>query len=321
MVTLDNRLVNVGEFNGDKKSGRRNYERALQGKELVKEAKSQLEESLKRQTGFDSLNLPTKPETTTIQIGDMVFSIDSRRSTIRPSYKTAVEGMETYLNGIYLFTLQGMELQFVFPHENQIYIGTGKLLEAFNIFVWGILNTGVKHTIEYEASGKLAEEKPLDELTLREIKKYRALTEENFADYVRMDRIEPILDSYVKAYKKLLGKGQRKRERTTAVTSRSGYKTTESKAEGPDWAYVTKTLVTVPTALDSKGELNILDNVEISKAEKERMFPYYKLMYEEISDSKILTVSIQSIYKRIQTLKEEKSIEAKRLKVEPKEIV
>lgn len=265
--------------------------------------------------------MPKKPENTEIKLGDVKFLIRSAKSTKRPPYKKAVENMETYLDGISFWIYQGMEIEGIFPLGRSTFIGVEKLLGAFNIVVGGILNPGVKHTIKYEAAGKLANEKVLDELVLREIRRYRVLTEQNFADYVRMDRIEPILVTYEEDYTNLLTKGQKKDEKLTPITTRSAYETTKSKSEGSDWGYVVKTLVTVPTDPESEGELNILNNPNISKAEKERIFPYYTLEYIAKKDERILYVSIQSVFKRIQMLKEEKSIEAKRLIVEPKEIV
>jgi len=193
-------------------------------------------------------------------------------------------------------------------------------LQAYDIIVAGVMKPEVKQTIKYETTGELAEEKPLDEIVLRD-KPSSSLTEDNLATYVRLDRIASNLTAYVKAYEKELAKGQRKPEKTIAVTTRSAYQTTKSTSDGVDWAYVTKSLVSVPTDSKTVGELNIISDASISRAEKEREMPTYKLTYREVRGTKRLYVSIQSVYQRIQDLKFEEKVEAKRVTVAPKEVV
>ena len=108
MVTIDNIIKNVKkEFDGDLEAGRRNYERAKQGVDLMKEEMSALEERLKEYTGFDSLNLPDEPMTTEIRKGNITFEIRSIKRTKRPAYKEAVIEMERYLNGISFLLSEG----------------------------------------------------------------------------------------------------------------------------------------------------------------------------------------------------------------------
>ncbi len=320
MVTLDDKIVNVGTFDEDLKAGRRDYERAKQGVALIMSEKSALEKALKEYTEYDDLNLPKDTIETSIRRGDVRFIIKSESRIKRPPYKEAVVGMENYLDGVAFLVAQGTEISGVIRRSKLIFIEVSKLFEAFNIIVWGILNPGVEHTIRYEVTGELAEERPLDELTLRAGRNPEALTEENFVNYARMDRINPILVAYVSAYDAKLAEGQRKPEKTTPVTSRAAYVTTKSKAEGPDWTYVVKTLVTVPTDPKTVGELNILNDQNLSRIEKGDRLPYYDLTYKR-DDPTLLYVSIQSVDQRIQSLKTGKVIEAKRLKVEPIEIV
>ena len=320
MVTLDNKIRNVGEFKGDLEAGRRNYERATQGLQLIVGEKSQLEEALKGYTEFDNLNLPSEPAATDIRRGDVRFLIGSSTRIKRPAYKEAVTGMENYIDGIVFLLSQKMDISEVFKRGRLAFMSVEKLFEAFSIIVGGVLKAEVVHTISYEVAGELASEKLLDELALREGRNPAALTGENFSNYVRLDRLEPILAAYVTKYEAALSKGQRKPKRVTDVTTRSAYETTKSKAEGPDWAYVVKTLVKVPTDPESIGELNILRDPEISKAEKERKLPHYQLTYVNGGD-KILYVSIQSVSQRLQTLKQGPGIEARRLDVKPVEIV
>ncbi len=320
MVTLDDKILNVGTFNGDLKEGRRNYERAKQGSELIITEKSALEKALKEYTGYDDLNLPKDTIETSIRRGDIRFIIKSESRIKRPSYKEAVVGMENYLDGVAFLVAQGTEISGVIQRSKLIFIEVSKLFEAFNIIVGGILNPGVEHTIRYEVTGELAEERPLDELTLRAGRNPEALIEENFVNYVRMDRINPILVAYVSAYDAKLVEGQRKPEKLTPVTTKSAYVTTKSKAEGPDWAYVVKTLVTVPTDPKTVGELNILNDPNLSRIEKGNKLPYYDLTYKR-DDPTLLYVSVQSVDQRIQSLKTKTVLEAKRLKVEPIEIV
>ncbi len=321
MVTLDNKISNVRKFRGDLKAGHKDYERAKQGIELIELNKSKLEESLKRYTGFNKLNLPEEPTETPVTKGDITFVILSETRFKKPQYKTAVTGMENYLSGISFLISQKMSISNVFKKGRSTFIAVSKLFEAYDVIVAGIFDPEVKHTISYEAGGELFKEAPLDELVLREGIRPSVLTEENFVNYIRMDKIEPNLVAYIKAYEKELTKGQKKPVKTTPVTAKAAYGTTKSKSEGPDWVYVVKTLITVPTDPENAGELNILNDHSISKAEKERRLPHYRLVYRNADDTQILYVSMQSVSKRIESLKEYKSVEAKRLKVEHKEIV
>ena len=320
MVTLDDKLVNPGTFDENLKKGRKSYERAKQGSELVEREKSLLEERLKERTGFSSLNLPAEPTETRVSEGDVTFVVRSEATTPRPSYKTAVESMVVYLNGVYYVMHSGAKTPWAFQQGELTFVEIGKLFEDLKIIVNGIFLPGVRHTIIYEISDKLAAEKPLDELVLKEGRNSAAFTPENFATYVRMDRLEPILTAYVEDYEAELAKGQRGKERVTPVTSRSAYETTRTKAKGPNWTYVVKTLITVPTDTKSIGELDVLSDPSLSKAEKERRFPHYDLAYRG-EEPRLLYVSVQSVAKRIESLKEGPGIQAKGMKVKSVEIV
>lgn len=321
MVTLDQKVENVGVFKGDLQAGRRDYERAKQGSELLGGWMPQFEGAVKAQTGFNELNLPSDQTTTTIESGLVKFLVDSFTKTKRPKYKAAVEGMENYLKGISVLLSQGRTITGILKEGRSTYIRTDSLLNAFDLIVAGVMELEVKHTITYEVSGALADEGVIDELVLGDPTSAGEVTESNSRKYIRADRLRPVLERYVKAYEKALAKGQRKEKKTKAVTSKSAYTTTRGKSEGPDWAYVVKTLIKVPTDEECVGELNALADEDVSKAEKERQFPWYKLKYMEPRGVQRLYVSIQSVYDRIQSLKEGKTVEADRLQVEPKEIV
>ncbi len=321
MVTIDNKIYNVGEFKGDLTEGKQDYERAKQGADLVKKEMSALEERLKADTGYSQLEPPEEKTTKDVRRGDVTFNITSIKKIKKPQYKTAVEGMENYLDGIFSLISGGRTITGVVKEGKQTYVSVDRLLEEFDIIVAGVMLPDVKHTIKYDVTGALADEIPLDEIVLKDGRNPSSITEENFANYVRMDRIISNLTDYVKAYEAELSKGQRKKEKLTQVTDEAAYETTKSKATGVDWMYVVTKLITVPTNPKEKGELNILSDDEVSKAEKERQMPTYKLMYREPLGEKKLYVSLQSVYNRIQELKEERTIESKRLKVEPKEVV
>ena len=326
MVTIDGVIRNVGEFEGNLETGQEDYEIAKQGLELIKSEMDILEDRLKLKTGFDKLDLPEEPTSTEVRRGDVNFEVKSHTRTKKPQYKTAVTEMENYLNGISFLLSQGRTITGIVKEGRSTYIAVDKLLEAYELITGGIMIPEVKHTIRYELEGVLSNELEtdgvLEEITLRDGRNSAALTEENFANYARMDHIKEDLSTYVKAYEKELAKGQRTGgEKTTAVTSKAAYKTKKSTSNGVDWAYVVSTLITVPTKPDDVGEMNTLADMDISKAEKERQMPEYQLMYKDVRGSKKLYVSTQSVYMRIQELKGDQTIQAKRLIVMPREIV
>lgn len=317
MVTIDDTIKNIGEYKGDLQAGRRDYERAKQGSERIKQEMAAMEDRLKIYTGFSNMNLPDQPEVTTIRRGDLNFEIKSHAKTKKPQYKTGVVQMETYLDGISCRLHQGNEMPGVEKVGRKAYIEAETLLQAYDIFVAGIMVPEVRHVIRYDADGELADEleKKIDQIDLPEGKSTSTLTADNFANYAKMDHIRENLSDYVKAYEKDLSRG------VTAVTTRSSYKKTTSKAKSVDWAYVLTTLVTVPTNPDEQGELNLIADPGISLAEKQRQLPQYDLAYIDSGSYRVVGISIESIYDRIQELKGDQTIEAKRQIVEAREIV
>jgi hypothetical protein len=322
MATIDNVVRNVPIFDGDLKKGRLNYERASQGLELIEEACGLLEETIKAETGFDAFNLPEDQQTTKIERGDVVFNVVSQARTRKPQYKTAVTQMENYLTGISWLLAEGRAITGVVKVGRNAYVTVDSLLQNFDIIVRGILVPEVKHTIRYEARGKLVTEVARDEIKLAE-NRWR-LNAENAANYVRVDRIREGLAAYVKAYEQALAAEAAARgqgEQVVAVTQKAAYRTRESSAEGVKWVDVVSTLVKVSTIKKSVGELNILADYTISLVQKQRDMPWYQLKYREVGNDKVLYVAIASVYDRIQQLKGEKATTARRFGVEGKVIV
>ena len=319
MVTIDDRVQNVPEFNGDLTRGEKNYQRAVQGLDLAKARMGALEDALKAETGYDDLNLPPEVMETTLEAGDATFTVTSHKGKKRPQYKTAVTEMENYLNGIAVIISEGRTITGVVKQGRGTYIRAEALRDQFDIIVAGVMRPGVTHKISYEAKGELADELAVDEVELPQERYAGNLNSENAANYVRMDRILPNLAAFKKAYEKELAKGQKKPEQTTQVKASTAYTTTKSTASGPDWAYVVKTLVTVPTDRNGEGEINILADPEATKTSR-RELPY-QVIFREYRGAEEAYVSIQSVYKRIQELKEGPQIEARRLQAQSKEVV
>lgn len=230
MVTIDNTVQNVGEFTIDRQAeteehaqalqaGRRDYERAKQGQEVLAEHMTALEETLKHETGFGKGNLPIEPTVTEFALGDVTFSIHSIQRTKRPAYKEAVIRMEDYLSAIGGLVAEGRAVSGVAREGRNLYISVDTLLERYDTIVHEVMKAEVKHTITYDAS-QLAEEKP-HEVTLAH--NPANLTPHNAVNYVRQDQMHDNLAMYVKAYEKALTKGQRKAKKTIGVTSRSAY--------------------------------------------------------------------------------------------------
>ena len=119
MVTIDKIVENVGKFNGNVSEKHRMYERAKQNIEYLEKDKGmlKLEETLKKNTGYDDFNLPSSPQEYTVSLGDVIFNVKSRTVTKRPQYKTAVEGMENYINGIKLLLSENRILRSLFSRS------------------------------------------------------------------------------------------------------------------------------------------------------------------------------------------------------------
>jgi hypothetical protein len=324
MVTIDNKVENVGKFDG-KVENHRMYERAKQNIEVLQgdQGKVRLEETLKRNTGYNEFNLPREPQDYSISLGGVTFNVRSERTTKRPQYKTAVTQMENYLSGILLLTSEDRVITGVAKEQGKWCISVDTLLQQYELIIAGVKSPGIKQTIKYEASGIIAEEKAPQELYLpTEVN--GNLTVDNFRNYVRKDKLMHISEKYVKDYEKALKKESKssKTEGIVAVNSRKGYKIEGTKTEGVDWAYVAKTLVSdCFENEDTMGELNILADPNISTKAKRNELPFYDLFVREPFGQKTLYVGIESVYHRIQDLKDEKSIVSHRTIYTPKEIV
>ena len=319
MVTIDKIVENVGKFNGDMTS-HRNYERAKENVEVLTKdiGMTKLEETLKKQTGYDDFNWPSEPENYSITLGDVTFNVKSEMTTKRPQYKTAVMQMENYINGIRLLLASGKAITGVAKDskQNKWCISVDALLEQYELIIAGVKSPGIKQTIKYETSGIMDIEDVPKELHLA-IEDTGDLTADNFRNYVRKDKLLDVSSKYVKAFEKKLGSAQ-KINGVVALNTRKGYKEETTKSEGTNWAYVVKTLVI--------GDLFVnlgwgLADADISFREKKRDMPYFDLFIRNPSGKKTVYIGLDSVYHRIQDLKNEEKISAAKTKYVAKEIV
>lgn len=311
MTTIDNVVQNVkNEFDGDLTKSHLDYERAVQGLKAAEERIADLEESIKSATGYSDVNLPRTIQTTELDLGEVQIAVRSETRTKRPAYKKVVERMEEYLSGIASLLFQGKRISAVHMPGKTAFIDVETLLTSYEIIVAGITSPEVKHTIRYKTAGKLDNEGIPESVRLGEEKD---ITPETAAEYVRLNRLTGNLADFAEQYEAAL-----EPDKTTKVTQKKAYAKESAAAQGPDWAYVVTTLITVPTRPDHEGELNLLADPNVSKAEKERTLPDYRLEY---GNGSRLYVSLQSVHNRIQDLKAEQTITADRTKVNGKEIV
>lgn len=318
MVTIDKVVENVAPYKGDLKSGRRDYERAKQGLELIEEESLKLEDALKRETGYSEFNLPYEPATMDIQRGPVTFSVKSEMTTKRPQYKTAVTQMENYLNGLNFLTSEGRVITGIAKSDDDGWmIRTDKLLESYEVIVAGIMFPDLRQKIDYTANEELKNQPVPSEIDLKGRPNASALTENNFVNYVMMDRMKENLETYVSDFEKDLKK--QKKEGVIEVSSRSGYEKTKNIKEGTNWGYVVKTLISASEK--DPGELNILANPEIGFEEKQRDLPFYQLYGKDVRGERKIFVTLESVYDRIQDLKEQEIITSKTTKLTPKELV
>ncbi len=317
MVTIDRSINLISKFDGDL-SRRRDYERAQQSISLIESASSELEETIKQQTGFDNWNLPISPVETRIQKGDIEFIVKSEATTKKPSYKSAAEGMEQYLKGISLLAVSGQAITGVLKEDGLLFAPVDNILEAYSIIVAGIMEPGVKHTIRYDAKGDIAGEKTNYVEVPENMSRLTVTTAEC---YVRMDRLHGPLEKFVKQYGSALSKANKDEESVVPINTRAGYTAKRSSSEGPNWAYVVQTLISVPTKSNIPGELNQLADRNISFEEKKEGHPEYILIQKEAWGKPRVYAAISSIYDRIQQLKTDERIVANRLTVSHKDIV
>ena len=321
MVTIDKIVENVKPFTEGVKERRRDYERAKQGLELLETdpSKIKLEDALKRSTRYSQFNLPTESIAVDITRGDVTFNVRSEATTKRPSYKSVVTEMENYLVAINTLLDEGRTLTGVAKEGDKWVISTKSLIEQYAIRVAGVMIPDVRHTITYSVSGELANEKTPKDFDTG-VKPSKALNAENFANYARRDRLRAELGEFVEAYEKELLKSDKTEEGVIPVNTMDAYKAEKITVKGVNWGYVTKTLIKVRDG-NEEGELNILANPAISLAEKRRELPFYELVTREVRGEKRVYVTLESVYNRIQDLKEQEPIKSKRTKITTQEIV
>jgi hypothetical protein len=321
MVTIDKIVQNVGKFDG-KVENHRMYERAKENILALKEDEGtlKLEQTLKMNTGYNDFNLPREPQDYNISLGEVTFNVRSETTTKRPQYKTAVTQMENYIGGIMLLLSSDRIITGVAKEEGQWCISADKLLEQYELIIAGVKSPGIKQTIKYETSGIMAQESIPQDMHLS-VTNNGNLTADNFRNYVRKDKLLDVSTKYVKAYEKVLGT-ENKVAGIVSVNTRKGYKEENTKAEGTDWAYVAKSLINDSFEDDdAMGELNILADSNISVKSKRKELPFYDLFVREPYGEKTLYVGLESVYHRIQDLKDEKIITSDRTKYVSKEIV
>jgi hypothetical protein len=316
MVTIDKIVRNVGKFDGKTKN-HRTYERAKANVELIDsdEGMQKLEDTLRKATGYNDFNLPREPDTYSITKADITFNVRSETTTKRPQYKKAVEQMENYIGGINLLLSGDRVITGVAKEDGIWCIGVDTLLEQYEVIIAGVKSPGVKQTITYEADTSMMNAPKEIDMTLIGNGKP---TTESFTDYMRKDLLRDVSQKYIKAYEKELKK-QEKVGGIVAVNTRKGYKEETTKSEGIDWAYIAKTLVNDDGG--TFGELNFLSDNNISFEDKTTSMPQYDLFIREPFGEKKLYVGIQSVYNRIQDLKNDRTIIADRTKYVAKEIV
>jgi len=311
MVTLDKMIKNVAAYKS--LSQHQEYEQAKQGKKLIEIEMNKLESALAAWTGFDEFNLPIESVITEVGKGAVTFIVSSYTGIKKPSYKTAVEGLENHLKGYQFMLNNSRTITGIAKEHGVAVIDVERLLEESEVIVGGILQPGVTHRIKYETATEI----PIPEAMYLKGRKGSALSENNLIEYVQMDKLHASLDTFVKAYEKNLRKGG---SGVKPVSSKKGYATEKSEAEGTDWAYVVKTLIQVRDN-EEQGELNILADQGISLAEKKRQLPSFDLMYRIVYNERKLYVSLPSVFDRIQQLKGEETITAKRVRITPIDIV
>lgn len=320
MVTIDNVVENVGEFKGNLETERRNYERAKQGSPLLEEEKKKLEDHLKAWTGFDEWNFPIGVVNQDITRGDVTFTVKSHSTTKRPQYKTAVTEMENYLSALNSFAMRNQARPGLIVESKNAYIRVDILLERAEEIVQGIIRTIPEHEIAYGVKGELATEKAPATYQVEKERSYK-IKAEDFADYVRMDRIQGVLDKFKRAFEKKFKK-EKPEEKISPVTTRTGYARSTVNAEGTDWTYVVKTLISTPTMEEQgEGEFERLAEQDVSLPEKQKDMPDYLLIRKTSNGQAGIYVGVLSVYDRIQMLKGEETIKSRREKLILTEVV
>jgi hypothetical protein len=323
-VTLDRVLKSIQQYSGDQTRDQIYYEIARQGLPIAEEQMEITKEALKAETGFDEMNLPEGIEYTLISKGDVVVSIKSSQATKKPSYKSAVTEWEHYLIGTQRRVSRGVATVGIAKEKSVYMISAEKLLDEFYTIVEANRFPGVRHTIDFDVKGNLATEQLPDELETKGRKGF-VITDRSLADYVRMERFKAVYENFMQQYESELTPGK---PGMKLVSEEQGYNVEKTKAQGPDWYNVVRSMVSIEDLSkgkktkksadrepDVEGELNILADHSISLAEKRRMFDNYDLMYRESNGERKVYVSLQSVYDRLQTLKDSDTITAKRTRI------
>ena len=331
MVTIDDILRNVPDFNGDVQGNRIFYEQAAQGLARIKKEEEVFKTTLKAKTGFDDFNLPEDGgKEVDFTLGDAEFKVKSEKRIKRPAYMQAVEPLERLVQGMGYLAGTGRTIAYLAKKDQKYYVDAAQLEEDFAIMVHAILIPEVKHTITHTAKGGL-EKLAQDPVSIKEIRVPEDMSHYKRGPaeaYVLMQALKPRLEGFVKAYEAQLSavaiaKATDQIDKTESLAQVGGgeaYSVKTSKAKGTDWFFVVRQLYQVPNVREKcVGELNILADQDVSIAEK-RKLPY-ELWQREVNGEPKTYVSLNSVYERIQELKGAETLEARRKKIEGVKVV
>ncbi len=310
-ITLDQVVKKISPFTGDMKEGRRDYERAKQGVELLDQKLEAMQETIKEETGFSKVNIPKEKHVDTFTYDGIVLKVTSVPTTKKPQYKTAVTQMENYLVGVGSLLSEGRVITGIVQEKNQWYIRADKLLEQFETIKAGIMVGNIRQSITYKAPHTIDVPQELD-LSTPDLFE---LHEENAKLYVQMNQIKEMYKSYIEAYEAKL---ETKKDGIVKINTRAGIEKSKKSKEMTQWKDIIE--VFLGTA-EQEGELHILADAELSLGQKKRRVPQYKLITHNAHGVDRTYVAISSVYRRINDLKEIYVNDAKRTAFEPIEIV
>ena len=104
------------------------------------------------------------------------------------------------------------------------------------------------------------------------------------------------------------------------ISSTKAFSIQKIEQKGPDWGYVVRTLVTVPTAQkDERGELDQIQGLKLAQAHS--LFPHYDLLERDFRSKPRLYMGILSVNDYIQDLKAGRVVKSVHKDIAPKEVL
>lgn len=281
------------------------FQRAEHNVERMETLRKGIMELIKRRFRFDSYAGKIVRRDLKVN-GEVIAEVQGERRFGKTAYKAIVDGMEAYLLGMAFHTGNGGVLPNVSAESGSPYVHAQTMYDNFQIVLGGNLKPAVEYNVI--PANKL---QPLENSLAVPVDAARKLSANSIALLAHIDLALPAEKDFMKSYKKASAAGAPKGGPRVTVAGRTSVEGTSTEREQVDYTDVVRTLIDVPMSHHERHwdpELPYVISEEFSLDELRELMPWYDLTQRDRSSKRMesgIYVGVQSVYDRMQELKEE----------------